>query len=156
MHYTKNSVCMYMYVLSRDAICRTGSQCVVHWKTDKQTVMKTTPPLPSAWITIPEAKLKIIWTRNLQQIIKIYCAFDEAVLATSLEGELSRLQGPRSHGVQGFIWPPLVRVRGPHAAFDPHFFVSYSDFDLPPAHLSLLSVAFGRRYRWVIIVTIDL
>jgi len=107
MRYTKNSVCMYMYVLSRDAICRTGSQCVVHWKTDRQTVMKTTPPLPSAWITIPEAKLKIIWTRNLQQIIKIYCAFDEAVLATSLEGELSRLQGPRSHGVQGFIWPHL-------------------------------------------------
>jgi len=40
------------------------------------------------------------------------------------------VQGPRSHGVQGVRWPPLFRVRGLHAAFDP-LFVSYSDFDFP-------------------------
>jgi len=41
-------------------------------------------------------------------------------------------------GAGGQLTPPLFRVRGPHAAFDPPLFVRYSDFD---PHFSLPSAA---------------
>jgi len=66
------------------------------------------------------------------------------VFSSSLYSWLQRgylREGPRSHGVQGISWPPpLFRVRGPHASFDPHFLSAIPSSTL---HLALPFAASG-------------
>ena len=45
-------------------------------------------------------------------------------------------RGHRATGSRRSVDPSLLRVRGPHAAFDSKLFVSYSDFD-PPLFVTL-------------------